>query len=91
MSNLKFYWYRIKYFFTKWKFINTSKYFIIPISKLNRHFFLTEKEYEDARLIKKEKGTIAIEFSPGGGIGVCVYAIVIKTGERINITDYKSW
>lgn len=91
MSNLKFYWHRIKYFFTKWKFINTSKYFIIPISELNRHFFLTEKEYEDSRRIKKENGEIVIEFGPGGGIGTSVYVRVIKTGERINITDYTSW
>lgn len=84
-------WSKIKYFFNKWKLINTSKYLILPISELNKHFFLTDKEYKDSELIRKEKGDIAIEFGPGGGIGISVYVVVIKTGERINITDYNNW
>lgn len=88
----KFYWkwLRFKSLFTRWRLINSHKYLIIPKSDLGKYFFLSDKEYEEYNSLKSKFKNVSIEFSPGGGIGICVY-VRTETGEKFNITDYTTW
>lgn len=81
---------RIKSLLTRYKLIDTWNNHIIPANDFRRHFIMSEKEYEDAKKIYNEKGTISYEFIPGGGIG-WILKIHTANGETIDITDYESW
>ena len=85
------FWRPIKHKFTKWKLVDTSKYWIIPEDDRKLHFILSEKEYEEAKKLYKEKGTISYEFYPCAGIAWGVRVRVLKTGEVIDISDVDSW
>ena len=85
------FWRSIKYWFTKWKLVNTSKYCLIPWNDRKKQFTLSDEEYKDANKIYKEKGTISYEFYPCGiGWGVRVH-LLDKNNEIIDITDIKTW
>lgn len=76
----------------KWyTLVNIHKYKIIPYSKMNRVFMLSDKEFIEAQKIYKEKGNIEYHFCPCGGIGIEVKVKVVKTGEIIDITDTTCW
>lgn len=79
----------IKYWFTKWKLINSSKYFII--SNKSSIFILSPKQQEESEKIYKEKGTISYEFYPTGGIGWGLRIHCLKNDEIIDITDYSTF
>lgn len=83
--------YKIKNFFTKWKIIDSNKYWIIPEDERKLHFVLSNKEYEESKKLYKEKGTISYEFYPGGGIGWGIKVHILKTNEIIDITSYDNW
>lgn len=85
------FWRPIKHKFTKWKLVDTSKYWIIPEDDRKLHFILSEKEYEKAKKLYKEKGTISYEFYPCAGLGWGVKIRVVKTDEIIDITDVTNW
>lgn len=85
------FWRPIKHKFTKWKLVDTSKYWIIPEDDRKLHFILSEKEYEEAEKLYKEKGTISYEFYPCAGLGWGVKIRVVKTDEIIDITDVTNW
>lgn len=74
--------------FKKWKLVDTTKYNIIPGN--TTYFWLSDKENEDAKRIRKEKGDISYIFTYTG-IGISLKVKVIKTGEIIDITDYSTW
>ena len=82
---------KLKSLLKRWKIVDTYKYWIVPELDRNRHFILTEKEYNKACEVYKEKGTITYEFYPCGGIGWGVKIHVLKTNEIIDITDVDSW
>ena len=78
----------IKYWFTKWKLINSSKYFII--SNKSSIFILSSKQQEESEKIYKEKGTISYEFYPTViGWGLRIHCL--KNNEIIDITDYSTF
>jgi hypothetical protein len=78
----------IKYWFTKWKLINSFKYFII--SNKSSIFILSSKQQEESEKIYKEKGTISYEFYPTGiGWGLRIHCL--KNDEIIDITDYSTF
>ena len=81
---------KIKSLLTRYKLIDTWNNRIVPNDELGRHFIMSEKEYEDAKKIYDEKGTISYEFIPGGGIG-WILKIHTADSETIDITDYESW
>lgn len=81
----------IKHFFTKWKLVNSDKYYILSYKDRTSNFILSKKEYEKAQEIYKEKGTLEYTFYPCGGIGWGVKVRVINTNEIIDITDVDSW
>lgn len=74
----------------RFKIVDTNKYCLIPWEDKKRQFALTDKEYEDAQKLYKEKGALSYEFFPCGGIGWGV-RVHTKTGEIIDITDVDSW
>ena len=82
---------RIKWWFIKWKLVDTFKYRLIPQSEMGKWFGLSDKEYEDAEKLYKEKGTISYEFYPCAGIGWGVRIHVLKTDEIIDISDVSTW
>ena len=83
---------KVKSWFNKWKFVDKSKYNIIPQSEMKRHFVLSKKQYEESeKLYKEEKRTISYEFYPCGGIGWGVKIHDMKTNETFNITDTSVW
>ena len=85
------FWNKLKYKFTKWKLVNTYKYWLIPYKDKKKYFSLSNKEYEEAEKLYKEKGTISYEFYPCGGVGWGVRLHVLKTNEIIDISDVDSW
>ena len=82
---------RIKSKFTKWKLVDTSKYCLIPWDTRKKQFTLSDKEYEEAEKLYKEKGTISYEFYPCAGIGWGVRIHILNTDKMIDITDYDNW
>ena len=85
------FWRNLKYKFTKWKLIDTSKYDLIPWENKKRYFILSPKEYANAEEIYNNKGTISYEFYPCAGIGWGVKVHVLKTKEIIDISDINTW
>ena len=85
------FWRPIKYWFTKWKLVDTSKYCLVSWTDREKQFTLSDKEYIDSENIYKEKGTISYEFYPCAGIGWGVKIHILKTGEIIDITSYDNW
>lgn len=85
------FWNKIKWKFTKWKLVDTSKYDLVPWEDKKRYFILSPKEYEDAEKLYKEKGTISYEFYPCAGIAWGVKIHVLKTDEIIDISDVSTW
>lgn len=85
------FWHRFKHKFTKWKLIDTSKYCLLPWNDKKKQFSLSNKEYEDAKKLYEEKGTISYEFYPCGGIGWGIKIHILKTKEIIDITDVTKW
>lgn len=81
----------IKWWFLKWKLVDTFKYRLIPQSEMKKWFGLSDKEYEESKKLYKEKGTISYEFYPCAGIGWGVRVHVLKTKEIIDITDVSTW
>lgn len=82
---------KLKNWFRKYKLINTYKYRLIPLDDMKKIFKLSDKEYEDAEKLYKEKGTISYEFYPCAGIGWGVRIHVLKTDEIIDISDVSTW
>ena len=78
-------------FFTRWKLVNKDKYCLVPWRDQKKQFTLSDKEYEDAKKIYKEKGTLAYIFYPCSGIAWGVKVRVLDTFEEIDITDVSSW
>ncbi len=85
------FWRKIKNLRTRFKIVDTKKYCLIPWEDKKRQFALSDKEYEDAEKLYKEKGTISYEFYPCAGIAWGVKIHVLKTNEIIDITDYSNW
>lgn len=81
----------IKDYLRRWKIVDKWKYRIIPHSEMGRYFSMSPKEKEEADKLYKEKGTLAYEFYPCGGIAWGVRVKVVKTGEIIDITNYDCW
>jgi hypothetical protein len=81
----------VKLWCKKWKLVDKTKHKIIPQSEMKRYFSLSPQEYEDAKKIYKEKGTIAYIFYPCGGIAWGVKVRVLDTSEEIDITDVTCW
>lgn len=84
------FWKNLKFKFSKWKLIDTSKYCLIPWEDMKKQFVLSDKEYKDSKKIYEEKGAISYEFIPSE-IGCEIKVHVLKTGEIINITDFNNW
>lgn len=82
---------KIKFLFKRWKLIDTTKYWIISNNERKFHFVLSEKEYEEANKIYKEKGTISYEFYPCSGLGWGIKIHVLKNNETFDITSYDNW
>lgn len=76
---------------TRFKIIDTWKYDITNYNDRKYYFKLNPSEYEQAKKIYKEKGTISYEFYPCGGISFGIRVRVLKTGEVIEISDVSSW
>lgn len=76
--------------FHRFKIVDTKKYTLIPYDDLKYYFKLSKKEYNEAREISSEKGSISYEFHPCG-IGWGVSVRILDTGEIIDITDVNSW
>lgn len=83
------FWKKIKYY-TRLKIVNINKYYLIPSNNMKRYFSLSKKQYEQAKEIYKNKGTISYEFIPTG-IDYIVVVKVLDTNEKIDITDYDTW
>ena len=81
----------VEFTLKRWKIVDTSKYWIIPEDERKLHFILSEKEYEEAEKIYKEKGTISYEFYPCAGRGWGIRLHVLKTNEVIDVTSYDNW
>ena len=91
-SKFKLFWFRLKRKFTRWKFVDTSKYCLIPWEDRKKQFTLSNKEYEQSQKLYKEKGTISYEFYPCGGVGWGVKVHCLnKDNEIIDISDVDSW
>jgi len=83
---------RIKSWFKKWKFIDSSKYKLIPRSELGKWFGMSEEEYKESEKLYKEEGrTLSYEFYPCSGIGWGIRVHDLKTKETFDITDYNNW
>ena len=81
----------VEFTLKRWKIVDTSKYWIIPEDERKLHFILSEKEYEEAEKIYKEKGTISYEFYPCVGLGWGIRLHVLKNNEVIDVTSYDNW
>jgi len=81
---------KIKKLITRYKIADTWKYKLVPYEDSKYYFKMSPKEYEDAKRIYKEKGTISYEFYPCGGVGWGL-RLHAKCGEVIDVTDYNSW
>ena len=81
----------IKFTLKRWKIVDSTKYWIIPEDDRKYHFILSEKEYNEAEKLYKEKGTISYEFYPCAGFGWGIKIHVLKTDEIIDITSYDNW
>lgn len=79
----------IKNLFYKYKLVNTNKYKLVKYEDLKYYFTLSPKEYEDAKKLYKDKGTISYEFYPLSGLGWGV-KIHTKNDEIFDITDFSS-
>lgn len=82
---------KIKRQLKRWKLVDKYSNRIIPNSELERYFILTPKEFEEAKKLYKEKGTLSYEFYPCAGIAWGVKIKILKTDEVIDISDYDSW
>lgn len=82
---------KIYNWFTRFKIVDSKKYWLLSHNDSKYYFKLSAKEYEIAQTIYNEKGTISYEFCPCGGIGWGVKIHVLKTGEIIDITDVSTW
>lgn len=82
---------KIKFEIKRWKLVDKYSNRIVPIDDMKRYFSLSPIEYERAKKIYKEKGTIAYIFYPCGGIAWGVKVRVLNTNEEIDITDVSTW
>jgi hypothetical protein len=82
---------KIKFEIKRWKLVDKYSNRIVPIDDMKRYFSLSPIEYERAKKIYKEKGTIAYIFYPCGGIAWGVKVRVLDTSEEIDITDVTCW
>lgn len=85
------FWRKIKNLRTRFKIVDTHKWCLVPWEDRRKQFTLSDKEYEDAKKLYEEKGTISYEFYPCGGIGWGVRIHTLNTNEIIDITDYNNW
>lgn len=90
-SKWNIFWETIKRYCSRFKIVDTWKYMLILHDHSKYYFKLSPKEYEDAKKIYKDKGTISYEFFPCGGIGWGVKVHVLKTNEIFDITDVSDW
>lgn len=88
MNKLKSFINKIRYWFAKWKLVDSNIYYIIP--KDEWIFRLSTLEQSRAQSIINKSGDVNFLFCPTA-IGNGVYVIVHKTNEKIDITDYSSW
>ena len=82
---------KIKSEIKRWKLVDKYSNRIVPIDDMKRYFSLSPIEYDRAKKIYKEKGTIAYIFYPCGGIAWGVKVRVLDTNEEIDITDVTCW
>lgn len=82
MNKLKIYWNRFKYFFIKWKIVNTNKFVLVP-SK-NYKFILTDKQQKQVEELYKTKGNMDYIFY-FTGIGIGFKVKIWKTNEYIDL------
>ena len=82
---------KIKSEIKRWKLVDKYSNRIVPIDDMKRYFSLSPIEYDRAKKIYKEKGTIAYIFYPCGGIAWGVKVRVLDTSEEIDITDVTCW
>ena len=81
----------IEDYLKRFKIVDTWRYKLIPHDDSKYYFKLSKKEYESAKKVYKDKGTISYEFYPCAGIGWGVKVRVLDTGEEIDITDTNNW
>ena len=77
------------HFIHRFKIVDTQKYDLILHSDKKYYFSMTPEEYKKAEEIYKEKGTISYEFYPIGGIDWGIKLHVLKTGEIIDLYEYR--
>ena len=85
------FWRKIKNYRERFKIVDTWKYKLIPHDDSKYYFKLSSKEYNDAKKLYKEKGTISYEFYPCAGIAWGVKIHILKTDEIIDISDISCW